>query len=422
MTAQRTRFAPSPTGELHLGNARTALFNFLLARHTGGEFLLRIEDTDRERCRPEFVRTLQEDLRWLGLQWDEGPFLQSERGALYEQGFATLRSAGLLYPCFCTPQELELSRRAQLAAGRAPRYAGTCRDLSAAERAARSAAGRQAAWRFRVPAGRSVEFDDLVHGPQRFATDDIGDFIVRRADGTAAFFFSNALDDAALGVTLVLRGADHLANTPRQLLLLEALQQPKPRYAHVALLLGSDGAPLSKRNGAQSLAQLRAMGYLPSAINNLLYRLGHAGASGELLDLERMAREFNPAALGRAPARFDPAQLYVWQRQAVQRLSIESFRAWLGAAVPAGRSEAQLAAWLAAVQPNVVLHQDAEHWARIADGGTPPLAPDDARLLRETDRRLFAAAAAAAAEHGADWAAITAAASRASGARGAALY
>ena len=218
-----TRFAPSPTGELHLGNARTALFNQLLARHAGGRFLLRIEDTDSERSREEHGAALLADLRWLGLEWDagpdredeRGPYRQSQRGPLYARYFGQLEQAGQVYACFCTPLELSLSRRAQLTAGTAPRYAGTCRELSAAQRAQRVAQGVPATLRFRVPAGARIVFDDLVHGPQSFLSDDIGDFVVRRADGTAAFFFANAVDDACMGVTHALRGEDHLANTPR---------------------------------------------------------------------------------------------------------------------------------------------------------------------------------------------------------------
>ncbi len=237
------RFAPSPTGSLHLGNARTALFNLVLARKLAGRFMLRIEDTDLERSAERFLGGLIEDLHWLGIRWDEGPdvggahapYRQSERGATYRDFFARLERTGLTYPCFCSPLELDVSRRAQLAAGRPPRYAGTCQRLTPQERAAKAASGIRPTLRFAVPVGRRVEFDDFVHGPQHFATDDIGDFIVRRADGNAAFFFCNAVDDALMAVTHVLRGEDHLTNTPRQILLLEALSLRVPRYGHVAL-------------------------------------------------------------------------------------------------------------------------------------------------------------------------------------------
>ncbi|HXI66826.1 MAG TPA: glutamate--tRNA ligase, partial [Steroidobacteraceae bacterium] len=314
-----TRFAPSPTGELHLGNARTALFNQLLARRAGGRFLLRIEDTDSERSVEAHTRGLMADLRWLGIEWDAGPdredglgpYRQSQRGARYAQELAVLERTGAAYPCFCTALELSLSRRAQLAAGRPPRYAGTCRELSESERAARLAGGVPATLRFRVPGGERIDFIDMVHGLQSFLSDDIGDFVVRRADGTAAFFFSNAVDDARMGVTLVLRGEDHLANTPRQLLILAALGLATPAYGHVALLVGADGTPLSKRHGAASVRDYREQGYLPEAIVNHLFRLGHSSAPHGLLTLEEMAHAFDPAHLGRSPARFDEQQLQV---------------------------------------------------------------------------------------------------------------
>ena len=251
----RTRFAPSPTGLLHLGNARTALFNFLIAQAAGGRFLLRIEDTDVARGHDKYVEALQEDLRWLGLDWqegaglggDHGPYLQSERRSLYDNYFAALEAAHRAYPCFCTPQELDMERKSQLAAARPPRYSGRCYRLSADDAAARLAAGMPATLRFHVDEGQTVEFEDRVRGPQRFATDDIGDFVIRRSSGAAAFFFSNAVDDALMEIHLVVRGDDHLSNTPRQILILRALGLPVPGYAHIGLVVASGGAPLSKR-------------------------------------------------------------------------------------------------------------------------------------------------------------------------------
>ena len=321
-TARVTRFAPSPTGELHLGNARTALFNYLLARQSGGRFLLRIEDTDRERSLEAHTGALMNELRWLGIEWDagpdredaRGPYRQSERSPLYARYFAALEGAGAVYPCYCTSAELELARRAQLASGRPPRYPGTCRDLTLEERARREAQGLPATLRYRVPSGERIEFHDFVHGPQSFLSDDIGDFVVRRTDGSAAFFFCNAIDDATQGVTLALRGEDHLANTPRQLLILAALALPAPQYGHVPLILAEDGAPLSKRHGAVSVREYRERGYLPLALLNHLFRLGHAPARHDLLAPQEMAQAFAPEHLGRAPARFDATQLTMWQK------------------------------------------------------------------------------------------------------------
>jgi glutamyl-tRNA synthetase len=425
-----TRFAPSPTGELHLGNARTALFNLLLARHTGGRYLLRIEDTDLERSRESHTAALLAELRWLGLEWDagpdredeRGPYRQSQRGALYARYFDELERRGAVYPCFCTPLELSLARRAQLAAGQPPRYAGTCRDLSVAERAERQGRGLPATLRFRVPAGERVAFVDLVHGEQRFSTDDIGDFVVRRADGSAAFFFSNAVDDARMGVTQVLRGEDHLANTPRQLLLLAALGLAAPAYGHLALILGSDGTPLSKRHGAVSVRAYRERGYLPAALLNHLFRLGHSSALHGLLSLAQMAQAFDPAHLGRAPARFDEQQLVVWQKDAVRRLSASAAHGWLAAVLPSGLDPRAADAFIAALLPNLVLPEDARPWVDIVFGGPPALEPAGAELVRGAGSRYFSAAAAAAARDGSDLTAIAAAVRAATGRRGAELY
>ena len=425
-----TRFAPSPTGELHLGNARTALFNYLLARRAGGRFLLRIEDTDAQRSQESHLALVLEDLRWLGLDWDagpdheddRGPYRQSQRGALYARFFEALERQNAVYPCFCTPLELEAARRAQLGSGRPPRYAGTCRELSAEQRSARQAHGLAATLRYRVPAGRRIEFADLVHGPQSFLSDDIGDFVIRRADGTAAFFFCNAVDDACMGVTHVLRGEDHLANTPRQLLLLEELRLRAPSYGHVSLILGPDGAPLSKRHGATSVREYRAAGFRPEALRNHLFRLGHSTAEHGLLDLEAMAAAFDAAHLGRAAAHFDAQQLRVWQKDAAHRLSPEEARAWLGPALPPGLSEPAARAFIAAVLPNVILPEDAQPWARIVFGPPPALEPEGEAIIHEAGERYFVAAAQAAAQSGNDLPAIASAVRAATGKKGAALY
>jgi nondiscriminating glutamyl-tRNA synthetase len=426
--APATRFAPSPTGELHLGNARTALFNYLLARHQGGRFVLRIEDTDSERSQEEHTQALIADLRWLGMDWDagpdredsRGPYRQSQRAGSYDRYFLELEKRGAVYPCFCSPLELEASRRAQLASGRPPRYAGTCRDLPAEQRQRKRLQGNLPTLRFRVPVGRRIEFLDFVHGPQRFLSDDIGDFVVRRGDGTAAFFFCNAVDDADMGITHVLRGEDHLTNTPRQLMLLEALGLQAPSYGHVSLIVGSDGSPLSKRHGATSVREYRERGYLPQALTNHLFRLGHSTAEHGFLSLEEMARAFNPAHLGRAPARFDEQQLHVWQKEAVHRLSLDAALSWLGALVPAELDEKSRAAFVAAVAPNVVLPEDARDWVNVVFGDLPELEPAERQLVLEAGKSYFAAAAQAAAAHGNDLAAIAGAVRAATGRKGAA--
>ncbi|MBS0365263.1 MAG: glutamate--tRNA ligase [Proteobacteria bacterium] len=430
MTATVTRFAPSPTGELHLGNARTALFNVLLARHCGGRFILRVEDTDSERSSEAHVAGQMADLRWLGIEWDagpdredgRGPYRQSGRGAIYDAHFASLLQRQALYPCYCTALELTLSRRAQLAAGRPPRYAETCRGLSAEERASRDAAGERPALRFAVPPGQQLRFTDMVHGPQEFRSDDIGDFVVRRADGSAAFFFSNAVDDAAMGVTHVLRGEDHLTNTPRQLLILAALGLAAPQYGHLALILGADGAPLSKRRGAVSVRQYRERGYLPQALTNHLFRLGHASQVHGLLSLDEMAHAFDRAHLGRAAAHFDERQLEVWQRDAAHHLSAPAARAWLVPQLPPDLDAQAAERFIAAALPNVVLPGDLQPWVQIVFGGLPALEPEAQEAVRRAGSGYFSAAAAAAAVNGNDLPAIAAAVRAATGRKGAELY
>lgn len=318
----RTRFAPSPTGQLHVGNARTALFSALLAAHAGGDFILRIEDTDAARSQRQFETDLLKDLEYLGLSWQEGPdvggphapYRQSERGQIYRAFIDKLAEQGCTYPCFCTPAELALSRKVLLAAGQPPRYAGTCAHLTADEIEVRLAKGLKPALRFRVPEDGATEFEDLVRGSQRFVHKDIGDFVIRRADGSPAFFFSNAVDDAVMGITHVLRGEDHLANTPRQLLLLQTLGLHTPHYAHLSLLVGTDGKPLSKREGGGTLRELLEMGFSSAAVKNYLARLGHHYETNQVMDFQELAEGFDVSKLSKSPAHYDLAQLRHWQK------------------------------------------------------------------------------------------------------------
>ena len=429
-SGQTARFAPSPTGELHLGNARTALFNFLLARHSGGRFVLRIEDTDAERSSEAHATALMQDLRWLGIDWDagpdredeRGPYRQSQRSDVYAHYFEQLQRTGAVYPCFCSTLELEISRKAQLAAGRPPRYAGTCRELSPEQRARKRQQSGPPTTRFRVPSGRRIEFVDFVHGPQSFLSDDIGDFVIRRPDGSAAFFFSNAIDDARMGVTQVLRGEDHLTNTPRQLLILTALDLSAPAYGHVSLIVGADGAPLSKRHGATSVREYRERGFTPEALTNHLFRLGHSTPEHSFLGLPEMTRFFDPAHLGRAPAHFDEQQLSVWQKESVHRMSPERARAWLADVLPTGLRDASSTAFIAAVLPNLVLPDDARRWLDVVFGRPPALDPAGERIVREAGSAFFSAATNAAAQSGNDLQAIAGAARAATGRKGADLY
>lgn len=416
----KTRFAPSPTGQMHLGNARTALFSALLARHTGGHFVLRIEDTDAARSEAVHAQALLEDLTWLGLHWDEGPFHQSQRQDIYAIHFGHLQRAGQLYPCFCTPEALTLSRQQQVAAGQPPRYDGRCARLSSQEASRRLEQGEPAALRFRVPTAATVAFEDLIRGPQRFETANIGDFVIRRTDGTPAFFFSNAVDDAEMGITHVLRGEDHLSNTPRQILLLEALQLAIPRYGHLPLITGADGAPLSKRNGSQSLAQLRAAGYLPLALVNYLARLGHHLDTPALLSLDALAASFDLAAIGRAPARFDPVQLGHYQKLTVAALDSEAFLAFVGAGAKC-IPEHLKAHFARAVAPNVAFPSEGQGWVDCLFTDRPLEGPPP-EALQVAGADFFHLAAELLAAHEGDATAWTRAIRERSGRSGKALF
>jgi glutamyl-tRNA synthetase len=417
-----TRFAPSPTGSLHLGNARTAFFSRLWARKSGGRFILRIEDTDVERSRLHFRDGLMADMRWLGLDWDEGPdvggasapYSQAERGEFYRTLYAQLEMNGKAYPCYCTADELELSRKVQRMSGKPPRYAGTCRHLTAAQRAERETRGLGAALRFAVPADQAIEFTDTVHGPQRYASNDIGDFIIRREDGTSAFFFCNAVDDSVMGVTQVLRGDDHLTNTPRQLLLLDALGMRRPGYGHVGLLVGADGAPLSKRHGSTSAQEFRERGFLPAAVLNHLFRLGHTSDIEGWLPVADMPAHFRPEHLGRAPARFDEIQLAHWQKEGVERMSAAEIGAWLAAGDSADFVEL--------VRHNVVLPADAAPWRAVVRGDLPPLGENERNVVEAAGPGFFAAAAAAFDQSSSDLKQLTKILKERTGRKGADLY
>ncbi|MEK8090647.1 glutamate--tRNA ligase [Thermithiobacillus plumbiphilus] len=425
----KTRFAPSPTGLIHLGNLRTALFSWLAAHKLGGKFVLRIEDTDAERSRLEYVTALMADLHWLGLDWQEGPevegpqapYFQSRRDAIYQGFYAVLEAQGNAYPCYCTPEELALSRKLQLSQGRAPRYAGTCRHLDANGRAAHEAVGRQPTLRFRVPDDEEIGFDDAVRGPQRFASADIGDFIIRRADGSPAFFFCNAVDDALMGITLVLRGEDHLSNTPRQILILQALNLPVPQYGHMALIVGEDGQPLSKRNGSRTVEELRASGFFPEALNNYLTRLGHPLESEALLGLEALAAQFKVERLSRSPARFDAQQLAFWQHQALLNLPWQRVWDWMAPEVDGLVPESAREAFVAAVRPNLSIPEDAALWAAVCFG-EPAIAPDAEGILQSTSKGFWQFALSGLADSGTDFKALAKSVSALSGQKGKALF
>ena len=333
----KTRFAPSPTGLIHIGNARTALISALAGYQAQGIFLLRVEDTDKVRSTDEFLQGLVEDLKWLGIIWQEGegvggnlgPYRQSLRDDIYAHYYDRLISEGHAYPCYCSDEELELTRKLQIASSQPPRYPGTCRHLTSEQRQEKEAAGRKPSVRFHMPKGKAIEFNDLVKGPQKFLSDDIGDFIIRRQDGGSSFMFCNAIDDSLMEVTHVIRGEDHLTNTPRQLAILEALNMRKPDYGHISLINGMDGAPLSKRNGSRSIRELRELGFLPLALVNYLGRLGHYYESNDFMDWDALSKNFSLKHLGKSAGKYDEAQVNHWQKQAVLAASDDMLWSWL---------------------------------------------------------------------------------------------
>lgn len=402
----RTRFSPSPTGQLHLGNVRAAEFSVLFAKHSNGHFLLRIEDTDAVRSEQKYIDMLQKDLHWLGLDWQEGPgiggphapYFQSQRATYYAKFYQALEEKGLAYPCFCTDQELALNRKLQLSRGQAPRYPGTCRRLSKEEIAQKLAAGLKPALRFKVPENAAIEFVDLVKGPQKFMSDDIGDFIIRRADGSASFMFCNAIDDSLMEVTHVLRGEDHLANTPRQLMILNALNLKQPQYGHLSLITGEDGAKLSKRYGSLSLHDLREQGFLPKAVINYLARLSHTYEQQTLLTFDELAQHFQLEKISRSTARFDTNQLLHWQKEAVLSLTKEETWQWLGEEINNKVPVELRDQFVEMMRQNILFPAEAQKWIKILFSNELKLSDENCLILRDAGSDFFEVAHQAALE------------------------
>jgi len=369
----KTRFCPSPTGFMHMGNLRTALFSALFAASLDGQFLLRIEDTDKERSDISYTKAILQDLEWLGLYWQEGPgceigngpYFQSQRFSIYNKYYQQLEKAGLVYPCFCTKEQLVLARKIQLSSGRPPRYSGTCTKFNEEEIKTKIAAGEPYTLRFRVPEHKTIVFDDFVQGTHQFNSDDIGDFIVRRANGTPPFMFCNAIDDALMGVTHVVRGADHVANTPNQIMILEALGLSVPQYGHISLIMGYDGTPLSKRHGSSSIADMREKGYLPGAILNYLARQGHNYEDNSYMTIKELADKFEVKHLSKSSAKFDHNQLLHWQKLALTHLSDHQIWKWMGEAVHSLVPISCKELFTRAVAPNVIFPEDAFFWAQV---------------------------------------------------------
>jgi glutamyl-tRNA synthetase len=319
-----TRFAPSPTGMLHIGGVRTALFSWLYARRHGGKFILRVEDTDRERSTDEAVRVILDGMRWLGLAEDEGPFFQTQRYPRYQAVIQQLLDEGKAYRCYCSKEELDAMREAQLARKEKPRYDGRWRDSSAAP-----PPGVTPVIRFRNPTDGEVVVDDLVHGHTVFQNSELDDLIIQRSDGNPTYNFCVVVDDMDMGVTHVIRGDDHLNNTPRQINMLKALGATPPVYAHVPMILGADGAKLSKRHGAVSVLEYQKEGFLPDALLNYLVRLGWSHGDQEFFTREEMIAAFDIADVNKAASAFNPDKLLWLNQQHIMRAPVATLVAAL---------------------------------------------------------------------------------------------
>jgi len=325
----RVRFSPAPTGSLHVGSARTALFNYLFARHHGGVFVLRIEDTDQTRSRDEWVTGIQDTLRWLGLEWDEGPVRQSERFAEYRVAAEDLLESGRAYECYCTEDEVKGRNDAAREAGRPPGYDGHCRDLSPDERGAMAAAGRSHSLRFRTPDEGASSFIDAIRGEVRVEWSTIPDFVIVRADGSPIFFLANAVDDLEMHITHVIRGEDLIDSTHRVLALRDALGGgAPPTFAHLPLILGADRAKLSKRHGAVALEEFRDAGYLPEAVCNYLALLGWSPDDGrEVMPIDEVVASFSLDGVTHAAAAFDHAKLDWMNGEWIRRFTLPELEA-----------------------------------------------------------------------------------------------
>lgn len=303
MSNVRVRFAPSPTGALHIGGVRTALFNWLFARHHGGKFILRIEDTDQTRSTDESIRIILDGMKWLGLDWDEGPFRQTERMEVYREHVERLLKAGKAYYCYCTPEELEARRKEAMAAGRPPKYDRKCRSLTA------PIAGRTPAVRFLSSDEGQTVVRDLIRGAVTFENQQLDDLIIQRSDGFPTYNFAVVVDDVTMNISHVIRGDDHLNNTPRQIQLYRALGYEPPEFAHLPMILGSDKTKLSKRHGATAVTEYIALGYLPEALVNYLARLGWSHGDQEIFTNRELIEKFSLETVGKAPSVFNPEKL-----------------------------------------------------------------------------------------------------------------
>jgi glutamyl-tRNA synthetase len=394
-TKVRVRFAPSPTGELHIGNARTALYNFLFARKHGGVFVLRIEDTDRERSSDVYKNHLLEDLCWLNITWDEGPdkggaagpYVQSQRNNLYQEYLRILIDQDLAYPCFCSEEELEAARKEMLTHRIAPRYSGKCRHLKPEDQERLIREGRKPAYRFRVRQG-AIGFADHIRGPMQFDGEAIGDFIVMRSNGQPAYNFAAVIDDHLMQITHIIRGEDHLTNTASQLLLYEALHFTPPEFYHHSLILGTDRTKLSKRHGAVSVSEFRRQGFLPEAMVNYLSLLGNfLGEGKEVCSLGEIILLFDAEKLGKGGAVFDLAKLQWINNIYLRKYDIDQLEQLiepiLKKAAINNVTQQKIRDFAALIQPNINTLGDAEDYLGIITEEKFDLSPDARHIMQE---------------------------------------
>jgi glutamyl-tRNA synthetase len=354
----RVRFAPSPTGYLHVGGARTALFNWLFARHTGGTLILRIEDTDFERSSEDMVQGILDGMRWLGMEWGEGPFFQSQRLPLYQAIAEELRRSGHAYYCFCTKEELEERRAQAVAAGKPPMYDRRCRTIDPKVAWERAQAGERGALRFAVPEGGATSFEDAVFGKVEFANEELEDFVLLRSDGVPTYHLSVVADDLDMGLTHVIRGADHISNTPKQVLQYQALGKPLPVFAHLPLILGPDKSRLSKRHGATSVLAYQDMGIVPEAFRNFLGLLGWTpgNVGKEIFSSDELIALFSLSGISKSNAVFDNEKLAWFNTEWIRRYSAEELlplieQEWAKAGFHSDRSKEEILAAIALLQP-----------------------------------------------------------------------
>ena len=351
MTTVRSRFAPSPTGYLHIGGARTALFAYLYAKQQRGAFVLRIDDTDRQRSTQEYLDEILDAMQWLGLPWNEGPYYQSQRYDLYQEASERLLREGKAYRCFCTAAEVEAKRKAAMEVGKKPAYDGTCRDYTP-----QPGDTRPFAVRFKGPKDGETVVDDIIKGRVVFQNSELDDLILVRSDGTPVYNFCSVFDDADLHITHIVRGDDHLTNTPRQILLFQALGAELPRFAHLPLILGNDRAPLSKRHGATAVRAYKEQGYLPEALVNFLARLGWASGDQEIFSHEELIEKFRLEDVGKSAGVFNAEKLrwlnahYLKERPPLQ-LAREAEPFLIQKNYPLPGDKAWLAKALATLQP-----------------------------------------------------------------------